>query len=87
MHKHCAAKKYNATTDEKLQRGIWPGSGEIKLQRDNGQLAKANKITTRHWLPAGWLSCHVVIYFSAKNHNVVKFGQEPDALQPCVGTR
>ena len=51
-----------------------------KIQRDNGQLAKAKKITTRHWLPTGWLSCHVVIYFSAKNHNVVKFGQEPDAL-------
>ena len=55
MHKHCAAKNYNATTDEKLQRGIWPGSGEKKLQRDNGQLAKA-KTNYNAALAAGWMA-------------------------------
>ena len=38
------------------------------------------KIIVWHWLPAGTLTCHHMIIFSAKTHRSIIFFQDPDAL-------
>ena len=52
MHKHCAAKNYNATTDEKLQRGIW-----LRRKKYNVTLASwARQKNYNAALAAGWMA-------------------------------
>ena len=51
-----------------------------KLYGDIGQPGPQKKIIWWHWLPAGTLTCHHIIIFSAKNHIYLIFARN---RMPC----
>ena len=80
-YKLCAAENYDMTTVTKYIHGIWPSASEKNTYMTLPSWPGRKKIHTWEWLLAQHPSCHVIIFISAKNYDVVKFGQEPDALR------
>ena len=84
-------KNYMAATLGKLYGGIWPGCPEKNIYGDIGQPGPQKKIIWWHWLPAGTLTCHHIIIFSAKNYIYLIFARNrmpwsaPRLIGRCQG--